>query len=72
VIYPLIVRVPAVVFLVFWIGMNIINALTELQLSVSGAQSAGVAWWAHIGGFAIGMVYALVLAKKPAPQEGDG
>lgn len=72
VIYPLIVRVPAVVFLIFWIGMNIINALTELQLSVSGAQSAGVAWWAHIGGFAIGMVYALVLAKKPASQEGDG
>jgi membrane associated rhomboid family serine protease len=68
-IVPLIVRVPAFVFLFFWIGMNVINALTELQMSFTGTQSAGVAWWAHIGGFVIGTVYALVLAKK-APKDG--
>jgi membrane associated rhomboid family serine protease len=44
--------------------MNVINALKEMQLSPSGAESAGVAWWAHIGGFAIGMVYAGLLARK--------
>jgi len=69
-IVPVIVRVPAFVFLVFWIGMNVINALTEMQLSFTGAQSAGVAWWAHIGGFVIGMLYGLLLARK-APAGGD-
>ncbi|MBE7490313.1 MAG: rhomboid family intramembrane serine protease [Planctomycetes bacterium] len=70
-IVPLIVRVPAFVFLFFWIGMNVINALTELQLSFNGTQSAGVAWWAHIGGFVIGAVYGLVLARR-APKEAPG
>jgi membrane associated rhomboid family serine protease len=64
IVIPVIVRVPAFFFLLFWIGMNVINALKEMQLSLSGAESAGVAWWAHIGGFAIGMVYAGLLARK--------
>jgi hypothetical protein len=64
IVIPVIVRVPAFFFLLFWIGMNVINALKEMQLSLSGAESAGVAWWAHIGGFAIGMVYAGLLARN--------
>lgn len=71
IVIPLIVRVPAFFYLLFWIGMNVINALTEMRLNLSGAQSAGVAWWAHIGGFAIGMVYGLVLAKRQPPQESE-
>ncbi|MBX3474469.1 MAG: rhomboid family intramembrane serine protease [Planctomycetes bacterium] len=69
-IVPVIVRVPAFVFLFFWIGMNVINALTELQMSFNNTKSAGVAWWAHIGGFVLGIVYALTLARK-APREGS-
>jgi hypothetical protein len=69
VVVPVIVRVPAFFYLLFWIGMNVINALKEMQLSLSGAESAGVAWWAHIGGFAIGMVYAGILARKSRPEE---
>lgn len=68
-VVPVIVRVPAIVFLFFWIGMNVINALTELQMNFSGAQSAGVAWWAHIGGFAIGIVFAALLAKRAVPDK---
>jgi membrane associated rhomboid family serine protease len=41
-----------------------------MQLSFTGAESAGVAWWAHIGGFAIGMAYAAVLAKRK-PKEAE-
>jgi membrane associated rhomboid family serine protease len=71
IVIPLIVRVPAFFYLLFWIGMNVINALKEMQLSFTGTESAGVAWWAHIGGFAIGMVYAATLSKrKPAPDGG--
>lgn len=64
IVIPLIVRVPAFFYLLFWIGMNVINALKEMQLSMTGTESAGVAWWAHIGGFAIGMVYAAILSKR--------
>ena len=71
VVIPLIVRVPAFFYLLFWIGMNVINALKEMQLSMNDTVSAGVAWWAHIGGFAIGMIYAGLLAKKK-PPESDG
>lgn len=71
IVIPLIVRVPAFFYFVFWIGMNIINAITELKLSFTGSNesSAGVAWWAHIGGFVIGIVYALALAKKAPPEK---
>ena len=46
------VRVPAVIFLGFWIYQQSINGFASLQ--VETAQSAGVAWWAHIGGFVYG------------------
>jgi len=72
VVIPLIVRVPAFFYLLFWIGMNVINALKEMQLSMNDTVSAGVAWWAHIGGFAIGMIYAGLLAKKKPPEEQKG
>src|SRR5690606_41015877 len=68
---PLIVRVPAFFYLLFWIGMNVINALKEMQLSFTDTASAGVAWWAHIGGFAIGMIYAGVLAKKQPAERSE-
>jgi len=71
IVIPLIVRVPAFFYLLFWIGMNVINALKEMQLSMTGAESAGVAWWAHIGGFAIGMVYGAILSKRKS-NEKDG
>ncbi|MCA8916924.1 MAG: rhomboid family intramembrane serine protease [Planctomycetes bacterium] len=69
IVIPLIVRVPAFFYLLFWIGMNVINALKEMQLSMNDTVSAGVAWWAHIGGFAIGMIYAALLAKKKPPPD---
>lgn len=43
-------RIPAILFLGFWF---------ILQLLYSGSLSS-VAYWAHIGGFVIGLVFALV------------
>jgi membrane associated rhomboid family serine protease len=65
VVVPVILRIPAVVYLFFWIGMNVINALKDMRFGGSG--DSGVAWWAHIGGFAIGMIYASVLSKQAPP-----
>lgn len=66
IVVPVILRTPALVYLFFWIGMNVINALKVMRFG--GEGDSGVAWWAHIGGFAIGMVYAAVLAKNPLPR----
>jgi len=50
----LIFRVPAVLFLGIWIWQQ--WSAGTASLSVPTEQSAGVAWWAHIGGFIFGVV----------------
>jgi membrane associated rhomboid family serine protease len=51
-IFPLIVRLPAVLYLGLWFGSQILSgALTHDTASLAG----GVAFWAHIGGFTSGM-----------------
>ncbi|MCA9112231.1 MAG: rhomboid family intramembrane serine protease, partial [Planctomycetaceae bacterium] len=32
-------------------------------MSATAAEATGVAWWAHIGGFAVGVVAAWLLGK---------
>ncbi len=66
-VFVVILRMPAIVYLFFWIGMNVINALKVMRFG--GGGESGVAWWAHIGGFAIGMIYAAVLSKNPHPAK---
>jgi membrane associated rhomboid family serine protease len=48
-----IVPVPAFVFLVLWFAIQAFNGFGSLLASHPGG---GVAWWAHAGGFAAGMV----------------
>jgi membrane associated rhomboid family serine protease len=51
------VRVPAGLFLLVWIGLQIASGL-----SADAVASGGVAWWAHVGGFVAGL--ALVRAMR--------
>lgn len=53
-------RIPSVILLAFWFALQLINALAA-QGQATGIQP--VAWWAHVGGFAIGVIVGLV-AKK--------
>lgn len=46
------VRLPALVVLGFWIILQLFSGLLSLGMEASG----GVAWFAHIGGFAVGVV----------------
>jgi len=47
-------RIPAFIFLLFWIGQQLASAFGLLgPVSVGGS---GVAWWAHIGGFVFGVL----------------
>ena len=54
-------EVPAVLFLVLWFVLQLVNGVG--QLGVPSQVSAGVAWWAHVGGFAAG--FALLLLLRP-------
>lgn len=48
---PWIVPLPAPLFLLVWVGIQVFSGLFA---HVAGHQ--GVAWWAHVGGFVAGMV----------------
>jgi len=62
VIFPVILRVPAFVMLGYWFVLQLLGALPQIV----GIQ-AGVAFWAHVGGFVAGVVLALVLKREHEP-----
>ena len=57
---PYFIEIPAYVFLGFWFLLQFINA------AASSGQAAGVAWWAHIGGFIFGIIVLKMLQALPA------
>jgi len=59
IIIPYIIRLPAWLFLGFWFASQVLSGLFE-QL---GAPTAGIAWWAHVGGFVAGMVLVRLFMK---------
>jgi membrane associated rhomboid family serine protease len=56
-----ILTVPAVFFIGIWFLTQFVNGVAAL--SVETAQSGGVAFWAHIGGFIAGAAVAVVLGQ---------
>ena len=54
-------RFPAWGVLGVWIGYQVINALT------AGPAGGGVAWYAHIGGFAAGALLVVPMRKRGVP-----
>jgi membrane associated rhomboid family serine protease len=57
------IEVPAVFFLFGWFLLQLLNGV--LTLGVASAQTGGVAWWAHIGGFVGGMVLVHWFRDRP-------
>jgi len=63
-------RIPAVIFIGLWFVAQFLSGVSSL-----GSQSmGGVAWWAHVGGFLIGVVVALIVraaggaSRRPSPS----
>ena len=56
------IHVPALFFLGFWFVQQFFYGL--LDLGVASAQSGGVAWWAHIGGFVAGATLIWVFKRR--------
>lgn len=58
------VRIPAVFFLGFWFLQQFL--MGAMSLGVHTAETGGVAWWAHVGGFTAGVVLVRLLgAGRP-------
>lgn len=60
--YMTITRVSALIFLGFWFVMQLLSGVASL--GVNTAQSAGVAYWAHIGGFVFGLVIGFLFRGR--------
>lgn len=55
-------EIPAIVFLGLWFAIQLFQGI-----AMDAAQ--GVAWWAHIGGFAAGYLIAGMLGRTPITRE---
>jgi hypothetical protein len=53
-----IIEIPAVIVLGLWFLMQFLSGTSSL--AVADAAAGGVAWWAHIGGFLVGMILLAV------------
>jgi hypothetical protein len=61
-IFP-VIEIPAYVFLGAWFLVQFANASFGF---LSGANAlAGIAWWAHVGGFVAGIVLLRLVRGKP-------
>jgi membrane associated rhomboid family serine protease len=54
------VRLPAVTVLGWWIVIQLLSGLASLGVEATG----GVAWFAHVGGFAAGLLLACLLRRR--------
>lgn len=60
IIYITIVDIPAVIFLGLWFFIQFINGTLQSMVGLQG----GVAWWAHIGGFVVGILFGSYYIRK--------
>jgi len=58
-------RIPAMIFIGLWFVVQFLSGVGTLG-ATGAAASGGVAWWAHIGGFVLGVVLAGLVKGRPA------
>ena len=53
------IRIPAMILIGLFVIQNVISGLLSLEAAANmTVESGGVAYWAHIGGFAFGLILA--------------
>lgn len=71
-LFPFFFEIPAGIYLLFW---SMTQLLSGTAAGLAGGRIAGVAWWAHVGGFASGIVlyrfFLLRGADRPRRFERD-
>lgn len=53
-------RLPAVLFIGLWFAVQFLSGIGSL----GSTQAGGVAWWAHVGGFLLGMLLVSGMRRK--------
>lgn len=61
-----IAQVPAFLFLGIWFVTQLVSGVAALN--VETAQTSGIAFWAHIGGFVAGALAAVILRVAPTAE----
>jgi len=64
-------QIPAFVFIGLWFLIQFMSGVGSLGLP-SSANMGGVAWWAHIGGFLMGLFLAKGIGRRPADNWSSG
>ncbi len=62
-ILPWFLEIPAFVYLGLWFLSQLASGLLALGSAGGAASIGGIAWWAHVGGFAFGLLLVRVLAR---------
>jgi membrane associated rhomboid family serine protease len=60
-VFIFLIPLPAILILGWWFVMQFLEGVSTLGMKSAG----GVAWWAHIGGFILGMLIAKAGQKRP-------
>ncbi len=60
IVFIRVIRIPAIAVLGFWFVMQLLNGL----VSIGPDSNAGVAWFAHIGGFVAGLILVFIFENK--------
>jgi membrane associated rhomboid family serine protease len=59
-VFIFLIPIPAVIILVLWFVLQFASGVSSLGMATSG----GVAWWAHVGGFLLGMGLTSVARRR--------
>jgi len=66
-IFIQIIEVPAIFFLGIWFLMQLLSGVGSIADATQGRMAGGVAFWAHVAGFAAGLV-GVFLFRRPERQ----
>lgn len=59
-VFPLILPLPALLFTGLWFGLQVIGVWGALD---AAPNAGGIAWWAHLAGFAAGLGLGMVFGR---------
>ncbi len=62
--YPFFFDLPAPFYLFYWFLLQFISGTVAIASVGSQPTAGGIAWWAHIGGFAAGLVLGPLMARR--------
>ncbi|HEX2060516.1 MAG TPA: rhomboid family intramembrane serine protease [Thermoanaerobaculia bacterium] len=71
VVYWAMAEIPAMLFLPVWFGMQFFNGFLSLEAARRVQEVAGIAWWAHVGGFLFGALVAIVFRLTSERRSAD-